>query len=221
MTEPHANGEAEGLDGIGGPSRLRAFLLYGTMVLGAVSLFLLIDACGAKLVAPELTTPAAEGAAPVGGKPDALVHVRVDVDQGAAAGRAGRMTSPPPPETVYYQDDRVLVTSVRVVLEGRTLAVSVIRSAAVAEVCQDQTGVVLSIIGVVLCVCTLGLSLILVGVGVVLMWTAPTAYAVQLRGPFGTPCFLPCADRAYVLKVCQAISRAVNAAGGQGRYPAP
>jgi Kef-type K+ transport system membrane component KefB len=47
------------------------------MLAGAVVLFLVLDAWGRRLAAPAPAAPAAEGAAPVGGKPDALVHVLV------------------------------------------------------------------------------------------------------------------------------------------------
>jgi Kef-type K+ transport system membrane component KefB len=57
------------------------------MVVGAVVLFFLIDACGARLVAPEPVAPGAEGAAPLAGKPDALVHVLVALAAVLVTGR--------------------------------------------------------------------------------------------------------------------------------------
>jgi Kef-type K+ transport system membrane component KefB len=54
---------------------LHAVALYGGMAVGAVLLFLLIDANGAKLVAPEAARPATELATAVGGKPDVLAHM--------------------------------------------------------------------------------------------------------------------------------------------------
>jgi Kef-type K+ transport system membrane component KefB len=64
---------------------LRAVLVYVAMLLGAVSLFLLINASGAGLVAPE---PAAgNGPAPGTGKADALVHVLIALIAVLAAGR--------------------------------------------------------------------------------------------------------------------------------------
>jgi Kef-type K+ transport system membrane component KefB len=45
------------------------------MLAGAVALFLVIDACGRRLAAPEAATPAAAGPAPAAGGPDALARV--------------------------------------------------------------------------------------------------------------------------------------------------
>lgn len=60
-----------------GLSPFRIALMYGAMVVGAVVLFLAIDSCGGRLVAPGPAAPGARGSAAVGGKPDALVHVLV------------------------------------------------------------------------------------------------------------------------------------------------
>src|SRR5438477_6773883 len=62
-------------------------LLYGAMLVGAVLLFLLIDACGSKLVAPEPAMPGAQGPDAVAGKPDALVHVLVALAAVLVVGR--------------------------------------------------------------------------------------------------------------------------------------
>ena len=60
-----------------GRLQLRAVVLYGAMLAGAVGLFLLIDTVGKGLVAPQPAAPGAPEEAPVGGKPDALIHVLV------------------------------------------------------------------------------------------------------------------------------------------------
>jgi Kef-type K+ transport system membrane component KefB len=73
-------------NGAGG-LRPRAALLYGAMLAGAVGLFLLIDAAGRGLVAPEPAAPGAPDVAPVGGKPDALVHVLVALAAVLVTGR--------------------------------------------------------------------------------------------------------------------------------------
>jgi K+:H+ antiporter len=70
-----------------GRLRLRAALLYGAMLAGAIGLFLLIDAAGRGLVAPEPVARDAPEAAPVGGKPDALVHVLVALAAVLVTGR--------------------------------------------------------------------------------------------------------------------------------------
>jgi Kef-type K+ transport system membrane component KefB len=87
MTPPQANGEAQGLDGNDGPPRLRALMLYGAMVVGAVVLFLLIDFWGGRLVAPGLAAPGAAGASSVGGNPDPLVQVLVALTAVLITGR--------------------------------------------------------------------------------------------------------------------------------------
>jgi len=71
MTQLHEDGP----DGNARPSRLRMAIVYGAMVVGAVGLFLLIDAWGRGLVAPAPSAPGARGSAAVGGTPDPLVHV--------------------------------------------------------------------------------------------------------------------------------------------------
>jgi Kef-type K+ transport system membrane component KefB len=87
MTPRAANGEPEGLDSNVGSARIGAVVLYGAMVVGALVLFLLIDTCGGRLVAPAASTPAAKGAAPVAAKPDALVHVLVALTAVLITGR--------------------------------------------------------------------------------------------------------------------------------------
>ena len=74
-----ANGE--------GRLRLGAVLLYAAMLAAAVGVFLLIDAGGRTLIAPEPAAPGAPEAAPVGGKPDALVHVLVALAAVLVTGR--------------------------------------------------------------------------------------------------------------------------------------
>jgi Kef-type K+ transport system membrane component KefB len=66
---------------------MRAALLYGAMLVAAVGAFLLIDAEGRGLVAPEPAAPGAPEATPVGGKPDALVHVLVALAAVLVTGR--------------------------------------------------------------------------------------------------------------------------------------
>jgi Kef-type K+ transport system membrane component KefB len=79
--------------------RLRALLLYGAMLLAAVLLFVLIDAFGERLSAPDL---AAVPHAPIAGegKPDALVHVFVALTAvlitGGLLGRLFRYFGQPP-----------------------------------------------------------------------------------------------------------------------------
>ena len=63
---PQGDGLARSLPNDGGPSRLRAALAYGAMLVGAVVVFLVIDARGAKLAAPEPIAAAAERPAPMG-----------------------------------------------------------------------------------------------------------------------------------------------------------
>jgi Kef-type K+ transport system membrane component KefB len=65
----------------------RRVLLYGAMLVGAVVAFLLIDAWGGRLVAPEPLPSGGPSAVPVGGKPDALVHVLVALTAVLATGR--------------------------------------------------------------------------------------------------------------------------------------
>ncbi len=72
MSRPNGKGTADG-----GFPRLRAVLIYGTMVVAAVVLFLLLDAWGGRLVAPEPAEPAAKAADSAEGKSDALIHVLV------------------------------------------------------------------------------------------------------------------------------------------------
>jgi Kef-type K+ transport system membrane component KefB len=87
MAYRHKNGEHKGRGANGGHPAFWAVMLYGAMVVGAVILFLLIDASGGKLVAPELAAPGVKGAPSVGGKPDALVHVLVALTAVLITGR--------------------------------------------------------------------------------------------------------------------------------------
>lgn len=67
-------------------SRLWAAMLYASMVIGAVVLFLIIDACGNKLEAPHPAAPAHE-AAGAARTSDALVNVLVALAAVVATGR--------------------------------------------------------------------------------------------------------------------------------------
>jgi Kef-type K+ transport system membrane component KefB len=78
MTRPRENS---------GTAFLRVTLLYGAMTVGAVLLFLLIDACGRSFVAPSPTVQDTQATGAVGGKPDALVHVFVALTAVLLTGR--------------------------------------------------------------------------------------------------------------------------------------
>jgi len=56
-------------------ARTGSMVTYGAMVIGAVALFLLIDAYGGTLAAPEPAVAGPEGSAPAAGHPDALIHL--------------------------------------------------------------------------------------------------------------------------------------------------
>src|SRR5262245_52918097 len=94
------NGPIEALDGNGGPRRLRAAGLYVAMLIGAVALFLVIDAYGDQLVAPEPLGPHAQGLSAGVGKPDALAHVLLALTAvlitGRLLGLAFRYVGQPP-----------------------------------------------------------------------------------------------------------------------------
>jgi Kef-type K+ transport system membrane component KefB len=81
------NGESGVPDLNRGFPRLRPLLLYGTMLLTAIVLFLAIDAWGKKVVAPEAGAAAGQAAAALGGKPDALVHVLIALTAVLIAGQ--------------------------------------------------------------------------------------------------------------------------------------
>jgi Kef-type K+ transport system membrane component KefB len=80
LASPEANGT-------GRPIRVWAVAIYTAMLLAAIALFLLIDAFGRQLVAPEGTMPGAKPASALEGKPDALVHVLVALTAVLIAGR--------------------------------------------------------------------------------------------------------------------------------------
>jgi len=65
----------------------RSLLLYGSMLLAAVVLFLAIDAWGKNLAAPEAGAAAGQATAGLGGKPDALVHVLIALTAVVIAGQ--------------------------------------------------------------------------------------------------------------------------------------
>jgi Kef-type K+ transport system membrane component KefB len=67
-------------------------MLFGTMVVGSVLLFLPINSWGSKLAVPESAAPLAKGTAPAVGKPDAVLHVLAAL---AAILIVGRMLSVP------------------------------------------------------------------------------------------------------------------------------
>jgi Kef-type K+ transport system membrane component KefB len=58
-----------------GPPRLLIAMIYGTMLVGAVALFLIINEWGGTLVAPAVAQPLMRGAATTGRTPDALAHI--------------------------------------------------------------------------------------------------------------------------------------------------
>jgi Kef-type K+ transport system membrane component KefB len=95
MTRPYENGT-----GNGSVFRLRAAMLYGTMVVAAVVLFLLLDAWGGRLVAPEPPGPAAKSVDSTQGKSDALIHVLVALSavvvMGQLLSRVFRLVGQPP-----------------------------------------------------------------------------------------------------------------------------
>jgi Kef-type K+ transport system membrane component KefB len=62
-------------------------LWYAAMVVAAVALFLVIDACGGKLTAPEPEALDRKNLGPVAGPPDALVHVLVALTAVLITGR--------------------------------------------------------------------------------------------------------------------------------------
>jgi Kef-type K+ transport system membrane component KefB len=70
-----------------GPSPFRIALVYGVMLVGAIVLFLAIDSCGGRLVAPRPAIPSASGAGAVRSDPDALVHVLVALTAVLLTGR--------------------------------------------------------------------------------------------------------------------------------------
>jgi Kef-type K+ transport system membrane component KefB len=69
------------------PLTSASLLGYAALLAGAVGLFLLINACGAYLVAPEPDDGSAAATAPGGGKPEALVRVLVALTAVMATGR--------------------------------------------------------------------------------------------------------------------------------------
>lgn len=83
MSEVRANSTVKG----DASPRIRLAVMYVVMLAGAVALFLLINAYGVTLAAPDSAVPGREGAAPVGGKPDALVHVLVAMTAVLVTGR--------------------------------------------------------------------------------------------------------------------------------------
>jgi K+:H+ antiporter len=70
-----------------GPSSLRLALMYGAMMVVAIALFLAIDSCGQRLVAPGPAAPSARGPVMVRGNPDALFHVLVALTAVMLTGR--------------------------------------------------------------------------------------------------------------------------------------
>src|SRR4051794_7090874 len=74
------------------PRRLRMAFTYGAMVIGAIALFLVIDARGGRLVAPAPAGPPAAGPAVADGKPDVLAHLLIAL---AAVLVTGRLLSVP------------------------------------------------------------------------------------------------------------------------------
>src|SRR5947209_6957807 len=70
-----------------GPWSPRHLWWYGAMLVGAVVLFLVIDACGSRLAAPPAPGAGAHGPASARGQPDALLHVLVALAAVLVTGR--------------------------------------------------------------------------------------------------------------------------------------
>lgn len=87
MSDSPAGMDAPVLPGTAGPVRFRLAILYGAMLVACVVLFLLIDARGTKLVAPEATaaTPAVQSHASGHGNP--LFHLLLALAAVVVAGR--------------------------------------------------------------------------------------------------------------------------------------
>ncbi len=75
MTRMAAKGVTDGKQTDGQPRRLRLVLLYGAMIVGAISLFLLISACGEGVVAPGTAVSDTARAAVPSGPPRVLARV--------------------------------------------------------------------------------------------------------------------------------------------------
>lgn len=73
--------------GIKRSPRIRLTVMYVLLLVAAAALFLLINTWGATLEAPDSVVPGRDGAMPVGGKPDALIHVLVAMTAVVVTGR--------------------------------------------------------------------------------------------------------------------------------------
>lgn len=130
-------------------------------------------------------------------------------------------------EIVYYQDQSVLVTNTRAILQGKTYAMANVTSVSLGEIPANQTpGFILFGASIATFLCSLsifsGSSLLLwIGIvclvgfvaGFVVMLKAKRTYWVNLGSASGETHALMALNHEYVTKVVNAINQAIIARG--------
>ena len=113
-------------------------------------------------------------------------------------------------ETTLYQDGDILVTKQRAVLGGKTFAMSNITSVSMGVV-PANTGIawVLIIVGVLGALCSYGLTLIVVAIGVYMLINAKPTYIVRLGSAAGEVDGLASRNREHIQQIVNALNEAI------------
>ena len=125
-----------------------------------------------------------------------------------------RNESDPKREKVFLAEDGVRITSTRAILGGKTYALRNISSVSLEEIPADTaTANAMILWGLILSLCTCGLTLILSIIGAVMLSNAKPSYAVRLASNAGEHHALISNDQEQIEAIVKAIEEAMIAYG--------
>jgi hypothetical protein len=117
-------------------------------------------------------------------------------------------------ERIFLKDGDVRVTSTRLIFDGKTYALRNISSVSLTEIAADTSSANQMIIwGIILSLCTCGLTLIRTVIGFIQLSNALPTFAVCLQSNAGEVHALISADREYIESVVRAVEKAIVAYG--------
>jgi hypothetical protein len=113
-------------------------------------------------------------------------------------------------EVVLFEDDEVRVTHKRAVIGEDTCAMANVTSVSLREIPADnQLAIWLIVGGLVLSICTIGVSLLAAVGGIVLLCLNKPQYAVVIRSASGEANGLISPDEDYIRRVVKAMNKAI------------
>lgn len=124
-------------------------------------------------------------------------------------------------ETIYYQDESIIVTNTRAVLGTKTYAMANITSVSMGVIPANRVpGIVLALIGLAIagCACSvvgkdaasvIVFGLIVLGLGIAIAAAPKTRYVVKIGSASGEANALVSKDKEYIQKIVNAVNEAI------------